>query len=82
MATWLERERSEAWNALSWTSRRLMPQSGIAAMKRQGLTEDPEFQALEERAERLRRQVGVLIFSGFACFGLLLAGMAYFGWDA
>jgi len=82
MAAWLEREQGEAWNALPWASRRLMPQSGIAAMKRRGLTDDPDFRALEERAEQLRRRVGALIFSGFACLGLLVAGMAYLGWDA
>ena len=82
MAAWLERERAEAWNALPWTSRRLTPQSGIAAMKRRGLADDPDFLALEAQADRLRRRVGALIFAGFACFGLLIAGMAYLGWDA
>ena len=82
MAAWLEREQPDAWNALPWASRRLMPQSGIAAMKRQGLTEDRDFQDLEAQAERLRRRVGALIFAGFACFGLLIAGMALLGWAA
>ncbi len=80
--TWLEQQQGEIWNALPWTARRLMPQSGIAAMKRRGLTDDPDFRALDARAKRLQRRVGILILAGLICLGLVIAGMAYLNWDA
>ncbi len=59
-----------------------MPQSGIAAMKRRGLTDDPDFRALDARANRLHRRAGILILAGLVCLGLAVSGMAYLGWDA
>jgi hypothetical protein len=82
MVAWLERQQAGAWNALPWTAHRLMPQSGIAAMKRRGLTDDPDFRALDARTKRLQRRVGILILAGLICLALVIAGMAFLGWDA
>lgn len=81
MVAWLERQQAEAWNALPWTARRLMPPSGIAAMKRQGLTDVPEFRIMEGRAKRLHRQALFRVLAGLVCIGLVFAGTTYLGWD-
>lgn len=80
MADWLAHHRAEDWNALPWAARQLLPRNGIATLKRRGLAEDPDFQALEARAKRLHRQAAVPIFAGLACVGLLIAGKTYLGW--
>jgi hypothetical protein len=80
MADWLARERPQAWAALPWTARRLSPRSGIAELKRRGLADDPDFQALEARADRLYRQFSLRLMAGLLCIGLLIAGKAYLGW--
>jgi hypothetical protein len=80
MAVWLERHRAEAWNALPWATRRLLPQGGIMALKRQGLTDDPHFRALEAQARRLHRQFALRLFAGLAAIGLVFVGKTYLGW--
>lgn len=80
VAVWLERHRTAAWNALPWATRRLLPQGGIAAMKRQGLTDDPHFRILEARARRLHRQLALRLLAGLAAIGLVFAGKTYLGW--
>ena len=82
LAAWLETHRAEAWTALPWMTRRLVPQGGIAALRRQGLTDDPEFRALETEARRLQRRSMALVFVGAGLIGLLLVGLKLLGWDA
>jgi hypothetical protein len=82
MAQWLEIRRAEAWAALPWTARRLLPQSGIAALSRRGLTDDPEFGALLTERRRLERLSLGLLLLGAVMIGLLLVGLLVLGWDA
>lgn len=77
---WLEQHEAEAWAALPWATRRLLPRSGIAALKRRGLADDPDFRALEARARRLHRQLALRIFAGLAAIALVIAGKTYLGW--
>jgi hypothetical protein len=82
MADWLAKHRAEAWAALPWASRRLMPQAGIAALKRQGETEDAAFEALEAEALRNGRRTRLLMLLAAASLALTLAGMTFLGWSA
>ncbi len=82
MIAWLETHRAEAWQALPWAARRLMPRSGIAALRRRGETGDPAFEALDAEARRLARRSLALVLAGAACLALLMAGIAALGWPA
>ena len=82
MAAWLAKHRAGAWAALPWTARRLIPQTGIAALKRQGQTRDPAFESLEIDAVRLGRRALILILLAAATVALVLAGMTFLGWSA
>ena len=82
MVEWLRRQDGEAWDALPWTSRRLMLQSGISAMKRRGLADDPGFRALEDRARRLDRVMLTLILAGGLCLAFVIIGITSLGWNA
>jgi hypothetical protein len=82
LAAWLETHRAAAWAALPWTDRCLMPQRGIVALRRRGLTDDPAFHALEAQAGRLQRRSLVLVLAGAALIALLGVGMKLLGWDA
>lgn len=80
VADWLRRTHAEAWGALPWASRRLMVRSGIAAMKRRGLTDDPAFRVLEDRARRHERFLLALILAGGLCLAFVIMGLATLGW--
>jgi hypothetical protein len=82
LIAWLETHRAEAWQTLPWAARRLMPQSGIAALKRRGETGDPAFETMDAEARRLARRSLYLVLAGAACLALLIAGIAVFGWRA
>ena len=82
LAAWLETHRAEAWAALPWTARWLHPQSGIAALRRRGLADDPEFRAQDAEARRLQRRLLALILVGAGLIGLLAVGLKLLGWDA
>ena len=82
MVEWLRGKHAEAWDALPWTSRQLMFQSGIAAMKRRGLADDPQFRLLEDRARQLDRLMLTLILAGGLCLAFVIIGIASLGWNA
>jgi hypothetical protein len=63
-------------------ARRMIPQNGIATLKRQGATDDPAFEALEAEAQVHGRRTLFLIFAAAACLALALAGMTFLGWSA
>ena len=77
---WVKTHHSGRWRARPWVSRRLNLVGGVEYLRRQGLSEDPEFMARYREGKRGGGRQVVFILVGFALIGAILLGVRYLGW--
>ncbi|MCZ6589588.1 MAG: hypothetical protein O7B98_00405 [Alphaproteobacteria bacterium] len=78
--SWIEDQRSEQWQSLPWTSRRLNRTGGVEQLRRNDLRNDPEFMTRYRQGKMVRRPQVVVLLAAVAAIGLLAIGIEYFGW--
>ena len=78
--SWIEDQRSEQWQSLPWTSRRLNRPGGVEQLRRNELRNDPEFMTRYHQGRMVRRPQVVALLGAVAAIGLLAIGIEYFGW--
>ena len=78
--SWIVDQRSEQWQSLPWTARRLNRNGGVEQLRRNDLGSDPEFTSRYQQGKMVRWPQVVALLCGMAAIGLIAVGVAYFGW--
>ena len=80
LVAWIETHHGARWAALPGAARRFSVAGGVEHLRRQGLSEDPEFMARYEDAKRGKSWQVILQVVAVALIGAILLGMRYLGW--
>lgn len=78
--SWVEDQRREQWESLPRIAQRFNRNGGIEQLRRNELSNDPEFLARYRQGKMVRWPQIVPVLCAMGAIGLLLIGVKYLGW--